>query len=1290
MKRVAGWSKRETLRSALLISALTSTAGCLTPYPMEESPPPAAPQPGPPAAVEQTTSALSGDNLAGTNLAGTNLAGTNLAGTNLGGPNMGGTNLAGTNLAGTNLAGTNLAGNNLAGNNLAGTNLAGTNLAGTNLAGTNLAGTNLAGTNLSGSNLAGTNLAGNNLAGTNLAGTNLAGTNSGFNIHNLGGAPGGMLYSGEDVWSTQTARCVVMGIGSTAFAKLLGQQSDNATMYVALGKLPWGFSVSSGAPAALRAWEAVVWGDRTYCSFVVAAPPAATWAGVAGFIKAVFRWQAPPTQTMYISGIEASAPHDSTLDTAVYSYTGMMNAAAQWEQGKVNERNFVAGELAFISATTNNQSVMVDFSSWVMDSTNTGLILGNVQNVNPPTRAESVYYVVDNGDGTVSVRIAAAASGLTTVSDTFEALNASWSTYLDGPPAAKPVPRRCGGALYLNYYYGEPVPAGKCDDGLAWGNASTAAGSRKWSSVTGTTAPMNQYMLLPLNASTPLMRGPTADELKPVLSETYVHTWDAASDLATGLTVVDDSVIGTGLLKWTYAGDDSDTWGHSVSTSEAYNSTNSYEGSAGNYATFSFQGTQIQLYFVKDPVHGITEVTLDNGPPTLVDLYNATRRGYQLGWAASNLLPGVTHTVKVKVTGTKNPKSTAYNTSIDAAVVSSAPCVYEPDVSFCARQGKNCGSVTAIDNCGATRTVEFCGSCTAPQTCGGSGEDNVCGNGAVVDDKVTGTGQNQFNFVGSGWDSCYRCGNGSLYNSSKGESRTSGNYVTFAFTGVKIRLYASKAPNHGIGAVSIDNGSETDVDLYNATFIGDQLVWTSPLLSYGTHTLKLRVKGTKNGSASDYYVVPDRVNVLTSATCTTESDAAFCSRLAKNCGSVTGPDNCGNTRTVSSCGSCPSGESCNAGLCSGDQSNLLSNPSFASGTTGWTSYFYTNAGSWAPDTTGQDGSGSAKISIPSSYTPSSGREWDAHIFQVRTADGDQYTMSAYFQKTEGSSKKISLFCEEDGGAYTGYGTQICTNSTTGWVQCTVTCTPPAGKRTKFGVNTAWDNVDVRLDNLVLRSANAAPPPPPPPPPSCTPESDAAFCSRLAKNCGSVTAADNCGITRTVSSCGGCTSPQTCGGGGTANVCGTTTTATNLFSNPTFASGTTGWSTYFASGCSASFAGNTTAQDGDSKSAKITIGTYSGTAWDNAQVYQIKTANGSPYTVRVQFQKTEGTSKKLSAYCSENGGSYTLYGKTDCTNSSGWTQCQVTCDPPSGKSVKFGVALGWSNVDTRIDNLSLTQ
>lgn len=44
---------------------------------------------------------------------------------------------------------------------------------------------------------------------------------------------------------------------------------------------------------------------------------------------------------------------------------------------------------------------------------------------------------------------------------------------------------------------------------------------------------------------------------------------------------------------------------------------------------------------------------------------------------------------------------------------------------------------------------------------------------------------------------------------------------------------------------------------------------------------------------------------------------------------------------------------------------------------------------------------------------------------------------------------------------------------------------------------------------------------------CTPESDAAFCGRLGKACGPVTAPDNCGVSRTVASCGTCAAPAGC-------------------------------------------------------------------------------------------------------------------------------------------------------------------
>ena len=580
-------ARRSTLAGCISVLALSSCEG------MEQY------QDDPQAAVETQTGELSGGNLGGSNLGGTNLGGVNLGGVNLGGANLGGNNLGGVNLAGNNLGGTNLGGNNLGGNNLGGTNLGGVNLGGVNLGGVNLGGVNLGGSNLGGSNLGGTNLGGNNLGGTNLGGVNLGGVNTGRNIHNLAsGSINGMLYSAEDMWLPKTGQCIVMGLGSTAFAKLLGQQGATSKISVALGKLPWGFANSSGGAVALRAWEAIVWGDTTYCVFVMAAPTDATWAGVAGFIKAVFRWNAPPSQTMEISGIEAAIPQDGGTSTAITSYTGMMNAAARFRAGTLTEKTFMAGLLAFVTATTNNQSVQVDFASWALDSGNNSVVLGNVTSANAPMYAEAVYVALENSDGTVQVIIddtaARTASMPVPQVNSVVELDVAYLAWQAGI-AVKPVPRRCGGALFLNEVFGEPVPAGKCDSGLKWATGFCSVGSDPWSSKTGTTAPMNSYMMLSKSGGLykrALAENGACGTMRKVLSETYVHTWEPAFDLP-----------------------------------------------------------------------------------------NAT-------------------------------------------------CTSESNASFCARRGKNCGTVVGTDTCGRTISV-VCGGCTGTDTCGGGGVSNVCGNAST-------------------------------------------------------------------------------------------------------------------------------------------------------------------------------------------------------------------------------------------------------------------------------------------------------------------------------------------------------------------------------------------------------------------------------------------------------------------------------------------------------------------------------------------------------------------------------
>jgi hypothetical protein len=473
-------------------------------------------------------SALAGNNLGGFNLAGSNLAGVNLASTNLAGVNLGGDNLAGNNLAGNNLAGVNLGGNNLAGNNLASSNLASANLAGVNLASVNLAGVNLASTNLAGSNLAGVNLAGSNLASVNLAGVNLASTNAAMNIHDYP-VVDGMLFSGEDLIPDKTQQCIVAGIGSTAFAKLINENKDASgagAMKSALKRLPWGFSSISGGSVELEAWEAVVWGQNTYCVFVLVAPPSATFSGVAGFLKAIWRWQAPPTMSLDIGQMGGGE--------TVQTHSGMMNTAALWASGAIDATSLVAGELAFVTATVNNQTVSVDFASWTKGTSGSGVILGNVSDA--PAYAEVAYVVFDKGDGTVQVGMHIIPGIAAPVIDSLENYEGALDSYLAGI-GPEPRAKRCAGALKAEKHALMLAPPGKCDNGLYYTGMWSEAGAATWASAGGTAMPYNQYMDLSAGSYAGCILNPDGTGCsgppgwnKPILSETYVHLNEPAYD----------------------------------------------------------------------------------------------------------------------------------------------------------------------------------------------------------------------------------------------------------------------------------------------------------------------------------------------------------------------------------------------------------------------------------------------------------------------------------------------------------------------------------------------------------------------------------------------------------------------------------------------------------------------------------------------------------------------------------------------------------------------------------------
>lgn len=534
---------------------------------------------------------LSGTNLSGANLAGTNLSGTNLSGTNLAGSNLSGTNLSGPNLSGTNLSGTNLSGANLSaadiGKSIHVINDTATTITSTgswvkggaatfsiqgNIAYANATGaltipfngnsatvvaskttsSGIMRVKLDGAQVALVDLYGSSAARQDVYSTPATMTNGAHTItlewtgtKNAASTgttvwfdalrfsrPNQMLRSGEDIFHVDNKNrsvdnsCVVMGLGSTAFTRLV-TANTGANMYGVLAKLPWGFKADAQGPMTLEAWEILVWGSNTYCTFIVPAPVGTTYEGVRGFVKAVFRWNAPPSKSITLGAIGGGV--------ATVSYTGMMNAAAKFADGTLSDTNLIAGELSFTTATTNNVSVNVDFASYVQLKDGSYYVLGNPSVASGTTQYdEGNYLTVLMPDGSAKPIMQYITDyGPYKAADTniggHSPLNDALNAYLNntGP---LPNPKRCLGWKYINLKTGAPIPSGKCDTGvLVDAEDWPVMESILWKNVAGATT----NFLTDVTATPPLWlnyryKGTLTNwEYRPILGGTHVYLNEA-------------------------------------------------------------------------------------------------------------------------------------------------------------------------------------------------------------------------------------------------------------------------------------------------------------------------------------------------------------------------------------------------------------------------------------------------------------------------------------------------------------------------------------------------------------------------------------------------------------------------------------------------------------------------------------------------------------------------------------------------------------------------------------------
>lgn len=268
---------------------------------------------------------------------------------------------------------------------------------------------------------------------------------------------------------------------------------------------------------------------------------------------------------------------------------------------------------------------------------------------------------------------------------------------------------------------------------------------------------------------------------------------------AASLIEINDNDLGSGQNQYQYTGN----WQYG-SQAGAYHIDNHWSSSVNASYQINFTGTQIDLYAAKTSTNGIAGVSIDGGTEVLVDCYSANRVDDTLIYSSPSLNFG-SHQIKVRVTGTKNQSSQGTTITADRAVVHTSNAIM-----------------------------------------------------TNVNDNTTGSGYNQFNYVGN-WQ--YGQQDGAYNGDNHWSNDVNGSY-SVQFNGSQVLLFGALASNHGIATVSVDNGTPVSIDCYSAVRKDQSLLYTSPLLTPGSHTLTVKVSGQKNSQSQGTYVVADRVSIL--------------------------------------------------------------------------------------------------------------------------------------------------------------------------------------------------------------------------------------------------------------------------------------------------------------------------------------------------------------------------------------------------------------------------------------------
>jgi hypothetical protein len=314
-----------------------------------------------------------------------------------------------------------------------------------------------------------------------------------------------------------------------------------------------------------------------------------------------------------------------------------------------------------------------------------------------------------------------------------------------------------------------------------------------------------------------------------------------------------------------------------------------------NYAsmTLRFHGTRIILFGTKEPWSNIATVSIDGGPPVDVDFYANPRTESLPIWTSPGLAAS-DHTLVMTKTHRRNPLSSGGDAiTFDRAEVTSGQPDATPPASPPRLTAAPAGphriyldwtdsaetdfasysvyrstapdfpvspstliapGVTAsrLFDTGLPASTTYYYKVTAIDMSGNESAPSARAQAtttqapavAAIEDSDVGTGVGQVRYS-IHWNPCTTTCD-KTRDGSYMWTGTNGAAATIRFDGTRIVLFGIKEPWSNIAEVSLDGGPPIDVDFYSEIQTDSVLVWTSPVLTPGTHTLVITKTPRRN------------------------------------------------------------------------------------------------------------------------------------------------------------------------------------------------------------------------------------------------------------------------------------------------------------------------------------------------------------------------------------------------------------------------------------------------------------